>query len=77
MDHEIIFITSGPGVQQKVTCAPIKGPEQTVHPYSLIRVFNGRSLGSQGPNVSLSEVSLDGESSLYAQLKPDQITKGG
>ena len=35
----------------KLACAPIKDIDQ--HPHSLIRVFNGRSMGSQGSNISL------------------------
>ena len=41
-------------VQQKVKygCARIEDSDQPVHPRSLIRVFDERSMGSQGFNVS-------------------------
>ena len=41
--------TSGPVL---VACAPIEDSDQTAHPRSLIRVFNGRFMGSQWSNVS-------------------------
>ena len=34
----------------KLACAPIKETDQTAHPCSLISVFDGRSVGSQGSN---------------------------
>ena len=39
----------------KFACAPIKDSDQSAHPRSLIRVFDGRSKGSQGSNDSSSE----------------------
>ena len=36
----------------KLACAPIEDSDQAAHPRSLIRVFDGRSMGSQGYNVS-------------------------
>ena len=39
----------------KLACAPIDDSDQTAHLRSLIRVFNGRSMGSQGFNVSSRE----------------------
>ena len=33
-------------------CAPIEDSDQSAHPRSLIRVFDGRSMGSQGSDVS-------------------------
>ena len=37
--------------RKKLACAPIKDSDQPVHPHSLIRVFDGRSVSSQGSNV--------------------------
>ena len=34
----------------KLACAPLKDTDQTAHPCSLISVFDGRSVGSQGSN---------------------------
>ena len=36
----------------KLTYAPIEDSDQPVHPHSVIRAFNGRSMGSRGYNVS-------------------------
>ena len=36
----------------KMVCASIKNSDQPAHPRSLIRVFDGRSTGSQGSNFS-------------------------
>ena len=36
----------------KFTCVPMENSDQSVHPHSLIRVLNVRSLGSPGANVS-------------------------
>ena len=36
----------------KLTCTPIKDSDQPAHPQSLIRVFNVRSMGNEGSNVS-------------------------
>ena len=36
----------------KLTYAPTEDSDQPVHPRSLIRAFNGRSMGSRGSNVS-------------------------
>ena len=35
-----------------MACAPIKDSDQTAHPCSLIRVFDGHSMGKQESNVS-------------------------
>ena len=44
-----------PAKWYKLTRAPIEDSNQPAHPRSLIRVFNGRSLGSQRFNVSSGE----------------------
>ena len=36
----------------KLACVPIKDSDQPAHLHSLIRVFNGHSMGSQSPHVS-------------------------
>ena len=36
----------------KLACFPIEDSDQAAHPRSLIRVFDGRFMGSQGSNVS-------------------------
>ena len=38
--------------QSKLTCAHIKDSDQPAYPRSLVRVFDGRCMGSQGSNVS-------------------------
>ena len=35
-----------------MACVPIEDSDQPVHPCSLIKVFDGRSMGSQGSKVS-------------------------
>ena len=37
----------------KLACAPIENSVQPAHRYSMVRVFDGQSLGSQGSSVSL------------------------
>ena len=39
-------------MQFKLAVAPIIDSDQPAHPHSLIRVFDGRSMGSQGIDVS-------------------------
>ena len=39
-------------IQYKLACAPINDSDQTVHLHSLIRVFDGCSVGRLGTNVS-------------------------
>ena len=36
----------------KLTCAPIEGSDQSVHPHSLISVFDRCSIDSYEPNFS-------------------------
>ena len=36
----------------KLACAPMEDSDQPAHPHSLIRVFNGRFMGSQRSNVA-------------------------
>ena len=38
-----------------LACAPIEDSDQPAHPRMLIRVFNGRSIGSQGSKDSSGE----------------------
>ena len=38
----------------KFACGPIKTSDHTVHMHSLVRVFDGHSMSSQGSNVSSS-----------------------
>ena len=62
----------------KLACALIEDSDQPAHTRRLIRVFDGRSMGSKGSNVSsggkLRKLRLFGraalfESSLYAHAK--------
>ena len=47
-----VFFEPVSSKRDKLASAPIKDSDQPVHPHSLIRVFNGRSMGSQGSSVS-------------------------
>ena len=49
----------------KLANVPIEDSDQPVHLLSLIRVFNGQSIGSQASNVSSSGVKL--------RLRPDCV----
>ena len=52
----------------KLAYALIEDSDHPVHLHSLIRVFNGHSIGSQASNVSNSGVKL--KPRLYAQYTP-------
>ena len=42
------FFELGPSIFYRSACAPSEDSDQSVHPHSLIRVFAGQSMGSQG-----------------------------
>ena len=53
-DQQVNVKLSGyPAKGTKLACAPIEDSDQTAHMRSLITVFDGRSIGSQGFTVSI------------------------
>ena len=51
VNHREIWAISSK--RYKLACVSIEDPDQPAHPGSLIRVFDGRSVGTQGSSVSL------------------------
>ena len=62
MNFFISYIGSFESVSSKwykLACATIKDSDQLAHPYNLIRVFDGCSIGSQGSNIySVGKLTL-------------------
>ena len=54
-----IFIESMSSKEYQLTCAPIRDSDQHAHHYSLTRVFNGRSMCSQGSNFSTGGIQIE------------------
>ena len=55
-------------IRYKLARAPNEDLDQPVHPRCLIRVFNGRSMGSKKPNVSSVENKISDQTTRMHRL---------
>ena len=55
--------------KKQVSCTPIEDSDPPVHSRSLIRVFDGRFLGSQGSNVSSGGKLRDSDQTVWTRWR--------